>query len=1046
MLTVLCAYQVNRGQGIATFGIETKDKPLLEFQTANKAYEVAQKLGFRTFVQIEGEEGVYEPFSTETTNYDSPERGGPVRDMIIGMNDVRVSEENSKLGLHTDVLYFTLPGLDFGGMVRKTTFTNTGSIGKRLSSLDGPASFEPNGVDDWHLKNMGRTLEAWFKVYNMKGSDNKQPFVKLTASLADTAISTEIVQGNWALSFTDDGTPLPFVVDPSVVFGQDTALNVAQELKSNSIKDIVNGVQVTVSKTPCMFSGADGFDLAPGASATITTIYGVADNFDEFIDHIIPTVSKKGFADAKQNEAEALTDRLTAQVRTKSGSKAFDLYAQQMMLDNLLRGGYPELLGADNDPKVFHTFSRIHGDMERDYNYFLIAGTYFSVGPGNFRDVNQNRRVDGLQQPKVGSFNVNMFLSFIQADGYNPLTVESVEFYFPDDANNTIVELLTASVGAQDALTLASALSKPFKPGDVFSLLKRHNIKPSISPSDFVNLLVGQAESMPVATFAQNGFWADHWTYTQDLIDTYLAVFPDQEEELLFDAAPIPYYMSPAVMLPRSRRYVLSDLGPRQYNFIYTSEARVKIMKWGSTWMRTPDGQIFTSSAFTKLLVLAATKFMLLDPEGMGLEMEGGKPGWNDAMNGLCAMFGSGMPEMYELLRLLTYIKRVLESYPDRMVQLPIEVDSLYAVFANALSEYGDGSVDDADHVLWDTVAHARDDYRNATSVYFSGHVVSHSTSEMLAVVRSMESKIRAGTIKAVNWYGGISPTYFIYEVTDYEVLPGYDDEERPYVKVNAFRPAPVPIFLEGPVRQMKTLLTYEERLQVFEMVRNSALYDRKLQMYKISGSLEGMSTEIGRMTAFSPGWLENESVWLHMSYKWYLELLRGGLYDQFWEELKTGLVAFMDPLVYGRSPLECASFIVSSDHPDPSIHGQGYLPRLSGSTAEYLSMWNHMTSGRFPFISSKEGLQLKLEPVLPSWLFDDQGKFSFVFLGGVNITYHNPSMINTWGESTSVAKTTLIYETGQSLTFTQKSGVVHAPFAADVRAGKVQAIDVFYN
>ena len=28
-------------------------------------------------------------------------------------------------------------------------------------------------------------------------------------------------------------------------------------------------------------------------------------------------------------------------------------------------------------------------------------------------------------------------------------------------------------------------------------------------------------------------------------------------------------------------------------------------------------------------------KFSTLDPYGMGVEMEGGKPGWNDAMNGL---------------------------------------------------------------------------------------------------------------------------------------------------------------------------------------------------------------------------------------------------------------------------------------------------------------------------------------------------------------------------------------------------------------------------
>ena len=58
------------------------------------------------------------------------------------------------------------------------------------------------------------------------------------------------------------------------------------------------------------------------------------------------------------------------------------------------------------------------------------------------------------------------------------------------------------------------------------------------------------------------------------------------------------------------------------------------------------------------------------------------------------------------------------------------------------------------------------------------------------------------------------------------------------------------------------------------------------------------MSQDIGRMMAFTPGWLENQSVWLHMSYKFYLELLRAGLYEEFYTEIKTGLVPFMDPKV----------------------------------------------------------------------------------------------------------------------------------------------------
>lgn len=76
-----------------------------------------------------------------------------------------------------------------------------------------------------------------------------------------------------------------------------------------------------------------------------------------------------------------------------------------------------------------------------------------------------------------------------------------------------------------------------------------------------------------------------------------------------------------------------------------------------------------------------------------------------------------------------------------------------------------------------------------------------------------------------------------------------------------------------------------------------------------------------------------------------------GGLYEEFFKELKDGLVAFMDPDVYGRPPIECSSFIASSAHPDETIHGQGYLARLSGSTAEFLSMWNLMMMGAQPFV-----------------------------------------------------------------------------------------------
>ena len=51
----------------------------------------------------------------------------------------------------------------------------------------------------------------------------------------------------------------------------------------------------------------------------------------------------------------------------------------------------------------------------------------------------------------------------------------------------------------------------------------------------------------------------------------------------------------------------------------------------------------------------------------MGVEMEGGKPGWYDALNGMPGMFGSSMAETYELARMLEYTIGALKRYPGEL-------------------------------------------------------------------------------------------------------------------------------------------------------------------------------------------------------------------------------------------------------------------------------------------------------------------------------------------------------------------------------------------
>lgn len=165
------------------------------------------------------------------------------------------------------------------------------------------------------------------------------------------------------------------------------------------------------------------------------TIFGHSSSLANLQSKIIPRVTSPSFIDLKYQQNLEIVRDITSLVATKTGSKLFDAYVEMNFIDNVLRGGLPvnlaegfpphEITGsldtislteynqspivkrsAGNTslkstpripPKVFHTFSRIHGDLERDYNNFQLDPTFFSQGPGNFRDVAQNRRSDVMQ-------------------------------------------------------------------------------------------------------------------------------------------------------------------------------------------------------------------------------------------------------------------------------------------------------------------------------------------------------------------------------------------------------------------------------------------------------------------------------------------------------------------------------------------------------------------------------------------------------------------------------------------------------------------------
>lgn len=749
-------------------------------------------------------------------------------------------------------------------------------------------------------------------------------------------------------------------------------------------------------------------------------------------------------------------------------------------------------IGDKKNPKIFHTFSRIHGDLERDYNNFQIDTTYFSQGPGNFRDVNQNRRNDVMFLPVMGDFNIRMFLSYVQSDGYNPLTVAGTNFRLStSDAAAVINQCMLNLQDASSPTKLQTLLTKSFRVGDLFNNIKAQNIAMGIDQRTFLSIVMQYATQEFAAQYppTQNGFWADHWTYTLDLVDSYLVVFPDKEEHLLYASTPVPFFMSPAIVNDRKHRYSLcdsADMPGRQTICAYSNvcqwgspdncfpHARIEAMEQiyqnpdfivdsagaGGVWQQDASGRVVQVSIIAKLLTLGAIKFSTLDPLGMGVEYEGGHPGWNDAMNGLPGLVGSGMPETFEMIRILKFLNSSLSKF-----QRPVKIPSEFSVFLRDMNEiladffatYPNGASDkdpsmkSVEFSFWDKSNTAREAYRHSVVGNYSGIFVEWAAVDLLALIGRMMAKAEAGVHRAVSMtQQGGTPTYFYYEADDFFTLPNTDIVppplvKQPFVLPRSFAVRTVPLFLEGPTRHMRIVNDEKEKMAIYKRTKDSELYDAKLKMFKLSGSLKGCVQNIGRVMAFASGWLEDESIWLHMSYKFYLELIRGGLYEEFYEEIKTGLVPFMDPIKYGRSPVEASSFIVPSVFPDESLHGTGFLARLSGSTAEFLSMWALMMSGKKPlFVDSSGVLNLQFLPILPGWFFTvGENIVSFTFLGHTLVTYHNPDRIDTWN---AVPKSGTLVSNNGTVVVTAPAGVFTGNALIElVRDQGVKSIDVYF-
>lgn len=1001
----LWAFYVNRAQAIAGFGLRDKNGAIMEFFPANAAYRYVDKIGFRTFVKCDGQ--VTEIFGTAA--------GNRKRFMRIAPSEVSIVEKNYDLALDIVVTYFILPEAEFAGLVRTLTIENRRPGKRVIEVLDGLAQILPAGVDYGGYKAVSNLLRSWMEATNL---ENKIAFYRLRASTADEAEVKTVDSGNFYMSFTAEGLLSP-LCDPDMIFGMDTALTHPEGFAGKRLTDILEEEQVTANKVPCAFSGSV-WTAENNDKFIMHSIIGHSDDID-YLNKQKTKLALLSYIKEKRKRSQMIVGAVSSPAATETAFPDFDCYMRQNFLDNVLRGGYPLLLGKPSDSKVYYVYSRKHGDLERDYNFFYLAPEFYSQGNGNFRDVCQNRRNDILFFPETDDFNIYYFASLIQADGYNPLAVNGTKFILRNRDGLSVLapKLITSELNA--------ILEKEFTPGALALYLKRRGVADKQIKS-LIDAVIASSEQLISAEFGE-GYWQDHWTYLLDLVETYLQVYPDRRYKLLFGRNDYRFFNSPAYVLPRAEKYCLVNGKIRQYGAV------VSVKKPGNGWLQDESGKTLKTNLYGKLLLLVLCKFVLLDPEGIGISYEADKPGWNDAMNGLPGLFASGVGETTELWRLVAFLKAVSRDDSGEELILPAEAE----ILLDAVRAGGELS----GFAAWDLSMGAIERYR-AEIKNRSGGQKTFRIKELMPYLDIIEKKLTDAVNKALALGGGIIPTYLYYDVCDYEIIkdnimPRFNHRGYRPVRVKAFSMKVLPSFLEAPARLMKCDFPGLNKDLMYRKIKESSLYDDKFSFYKTSVDLSGLSLEIGRIIAFTKGWLERESNFLHMTYKYLYGLLKGGLYRRFDNEIKTNFVCFMNPETYGRPIWENSSFIVPAVNPDRSLWGQGFVARLSGSTAEALSIRHLLFFGPELFAVKQGELVFKPRPLMSRRFFPENGTVKVRLFDKTDIIYINLHRIN--GYDAKVVKYELHSEAAP---VTIAADVIGMPWSEKIRLGHYQTIKIY--
>lgn len=221
----------------------------------------------------------------------------------------------------------------------------------------------------------------------------------------------------------------------------------------------------------------------------------------------------------------------------------------------------------------------MHGDPEREYNSFSLGGEYYAQGNGNYRDVIQNRRSDVLFFPKLGAENIRTFFELLQPDGFNPLVLTAQTYSIPEKSLRNIL----ANIPEEYRDRAEKLFETPFTPGRLAMAAEDWGMSREEKYA-LVAASVCASVREPCADFSE-GYWCDHWTYDLDLIESFLTVYPDCEDSLLFEGENYRWYAPSVRVLPRKQRYRMTPNGLRQYSFLS------EVGETGSRWIQAGDSE-----------------------------------------------------------------------------------------------------------------------------------------------------------------------------------------------------------------------------------------------------------------------------------------------------------------------------------------------------------------------------------------------------------------------------------------------------------------------